>query len=369
MPVKYILTADDFGPVDFINKGIIEQVKTGTINSVHVLVNVDAPNQLKTAMLQLREAIPEGRLLDIGCHLTLTSGTPMYYQEATGKSVAQKIALTWGKMVQKNGDTYCFKDYRKFYFNFYKKRHKGRYIDAITKEFMRQIDALGELVSELNQSGEYPRFQYNSVSNHHNVFSAREELFELYVSSAKYQGRSLAIRAPKKMPKFKNSLFYNLNLSFFRFPINPVHRWKVYQLTRAFSQHRYTGDQKIEIQSPDYTDITFYKSLGSLSVRDVSNQRVTDRLRKLNLMDSRTRMIIKPSMIVEFIFHLGLGEESDILNEDVTQGYSGINRKFFDDRLVEYRALSQAKTSPSLKTIFTRVISWSDCVWMTYHNK
>ncbi len=41
MKAKYIFTADDYGPIDFINKGIQAAVEQQLVNSVHVLVNVE----------------------------------------------------------------------------------------------------------------------------------------------------------------------------------------------------------------------------------------------------------------------------------------------------------------------------------------
>lgn len=77
MSAKFIFTADDYGPVHFINHGVIEQVKNGTINSVHVLSNFDE-GKLKRSIRDLWHAVPHGKVLDIGAHVTISSGKPIF---------------------------------------------------------------------------------------------------------------------------------------------------------------------------------------------------------------------------------------------------------------------------------------------------
>ena len=65
MEAEYIFTADDYGPIDFINDGICRGVQRGWINSVQVLVNVDDLSHLKSELVRLLQSVPQRETLDL----------------------------------------------------------------------------------------------------------------------------------------------------------------------------------------------------------------------------------------------------------------------------------------------------------------
>ena len=69
---KLIITADDFGVFPSINQAVKTAVLQGKVNSVACIANYkDSVKNVK----QLINAV--GNKAEIGCHLTITSGTPL----------------------------------------------------------------------------------------------------------------------------------------------------------------------------------------------------------------------------------------------------------------------------------------------------
>src|SRR4051812_27086814 len=69
---QLIITADDFGVYPSINEGIKSAVLKGKVNSVAVLPNYK--DSIKNTK-ELLEAVQNK--VEIGCHLTITSGKPL----------------------------------------------------------------------------------------------------------------------------------------------------------------------------------------------------------------------------------------------------------------------------------------------------
>lgn len=72
-----IVNADDFGPSPFINRGIIEGIEKGVINSVSAFVTFG--NECMDNISALKERIDrEFPHVKIGLHVSLTAGKPVY---------------------------------------------------------------------------------------------------------------------------------------------------------------------------------------------------------------------------------------------------------------------------------------------------
>src|SRR5688500_6181825 len=73
-----IVTADDYGVFPAINDAILDCVKAGKINSVAVLPNYDGNGHYASSVQNLQRLLnlSDGNV-DIGCHLTITSGKPV----------------------------------------------------------------------------------------------------------------------------------------------------------------------------------------------------------------------------------------------------------------------------------------------------
>lgn len=72
MARKIIITADDYGAIDSIDDGIIDAINNGPVRSVAAFAN--SPTAVER-LTKLKENTPDD--VEIGCHLTLTSGKPV----------------------------------------------------------------------------------------------------------------------------------------------------------------------------------------------------------------------------------------------------------------------------------------------------
>ena len=350
MPIKYIFTADDFGPIDFINRGINILVKQGIINSVQVFGNTDRV-KLKKELATLYNHIPEGNSLDIGIHLTLSSGKPLF------KKQNKSIKETWGKMVSKKNGEYYFKKYSRFYFPIIDDNNSD-YIDTIAIELKTQVETLGEIINEVNTENDSQKLIYNSASCHHNLYLTSEKLFSVFLNSLNYKDRILKVRSPRTIPHRKDESYFNFVLPLFNFSDRKEHRKAMTDLTDALAKGKYPTVSGKSILTPHTTDILFYKSLGSLMVGKISKSKIESRKRKFHEMINRQHDTFN-NPIVEFIFHVGFGTEK--INKEITQGYLGVNHKYFDNRMIEYHSLIDLKLSNKLNGTFKSITSWEKC--------
>ena len=74
MKQRIILTADDYGFCDQVDKGILKAASAGYITSVAAFSN--GPN-FEDRLEALKKARDENKGFDVGCHLTITSGRPL----------------------------------------------------------------------------------------------------------------------------------------------------------------------------------------------------------------------------------------------------------------------------------------------------
>src|SRR6476620_3508454 len=133
-----IVTADDYGVFPAINEAVIEAAKAKKINSVSVLANYDGAGNYRSSQENLKILLDEaGEELDIGCHLTITSGKP----------------LTKEKMDFIRDEDGNFLSYRSFR-NFKSPAEKA----ALKNELCAQVDRLHELTG----------FKIKHLTNHHN---------------------------------------------------------------------------------------------------------------------------------------------------------------------------------------------------------
>lgn len=66
-----ILTADDYGASDFINKGVLRGIEKGLINSVAAMVNFP---ESEKSIRDLASRYPQ---VSIGLHVSITAGRPV----------------------------------------------------------------------------------------------------------------------------------------------------------------------------------------------------------------------------------------------------------------------------------------------------
>jgi YdjC-like protein len=387
MHPKYILTADDFGPVDFINQGILEHVEAKKINSVQVLVNGDTESSLTKKLLKLAKVVPDNTVLDLGVHLTLTSGRPLYRRNSADSTIKN----AWDKMVEKktiagfNSKKYVFKDFKKFYLAYVdgktdltKKHLYDAYRLSIQSEFELQTDRLATAVKSVNASTQTSRLAFTSISCHHNIVAVNDDLYEIYAGMAQYNNRNLSIRAPKVIPAFRSKFYTAVVLQIANSNITREQSDKMMAMNRAFLNNRYAGAMDLAVRSPSYSDMRHYSGGGSLGFkRKIKERKIRNTKAKLDRMISFSEEY-KPvrnsdpqnNKVVELVFHLGgISKEKLATKSEQKKSvahYPGIAWKYFDNRKIEGESLCLIKNQGKHSRVFNNLVSWNDCGIVTY---
>lgn len=350
MKTNFIFTADDYGPIDFINKGVCFAVNQGLINSVQVIVNTDIV-QLRKAIGQLNDSVPANSSLDVGIHLTLTSGKPIVKK-------IDKNGQYWGKMLKKGH----FKDFKKFYFGY------EQYFPLIEAEFAAQINRLKEVLAEIPNCN----LELTSVSHHHNIFSLSHSLFSRYVAVAENHKPRLTLRPPRALPAKTNKMLFGFVVPFLNLTDDKTDRIRMARMNAALAKLEYAGPTDLNVKSANYIDIEYYSKLGSFLITKLFEKRRLNAHREaLNEMikraeDYKPAKGIEPqNKIVEFVFHVGDHNVNKKGFKRMVRHYSGINPKYFENRQYELRALEEffQKDQSNLKD---KLVSWKACETITY---
>jgi len=90
---QIILNADDFGPSNFFNNGIVDGIRNGVVNSVSVFVTY-GKNSLKNIKDLKEFCSREGYNVKIGLHFTMTAGSPTAPLDKV-QNLVQKIKGKW----------------------------------------------------------------------------------------------------------------------------------------------------------------------------------------------------------------------------------------------------------------------------------
>ena len=142
---QLIITADDYGMSEAVNKAIDEGIENGIITSTNVMTNM--PFYRDAARLKDTKA-------SVGIHWNLTCGTPVLDR--------QKIK----SLVQENGEFYGYNDFRA--------RFRKGLIDQ--GDIIRELEAQYDLFRELAGEADY----WNTHENCHVDF----RIFQLFVRTA-----------------------------------------------------------------------------------------------------------------------------------------------------------------------------------------
>ena len=365
---KYILTADDYGPVDFINDGIIHHVQKGNINSVHVLSNINQ-NLLNKNIDKLWKAVPQGKTVDIGLHLTLASGLPLI-KDREGMNTPS----IWGNFVvlksyyDKKGQkvkNYVFSNYKDFYLEYelLDFKSKNNIEQTIFQEFKAQKDQLQTslAVTEQNNPDKPNALKFTCISNHFDLFTLSDKFFTLYRAVV---GSDLAIRSPRRIPLSK-SIGYLAALGFFGVGTkNQIITAK--RNIMLFDKYKYINH--ITLKTTGYTDVGLYASVGGFfEITTISN--FSNRYKKLKEIVARSKSDKvwknhpEEIKIVEIIFHLGSTvDKNPSFSKKDEQGYVSINYKYFDNRLIETRVLNTISQEKEFqKEVLNNLNSWETC--------
>ena len=373
---EYIYTADDYGPVEFINNGIIQGVKAGLVNSVQVLTNFDR-GLLEMSLMELSKVVLDGKELELGVHLTMTSGKPLTLVEGVFS------ASEWHGFLDEKDNFYDL--------SYYSFKHK-EFLRQLAGEFSAQRDRLLDAVESVNKRLGNEKLKVTVISNHHNLVSIDFELLKVYLNTATITDNNgkvikrLACRTTNFKPTESSKLYFGLAI--FLKPVfkkrqenlkstNNKLRNKIIELNNGYLKYKVPGNKDVTFQTSLYSDMTFYRVLGSKSwwmryawLRYLGgfNNRQKKKLVKMyeRAVGHKTGREVNNNAkrVFEFIFHLGdVSNNNYLTQKDLDQFYPGITVKYFDDRQLELQTLL---TCTDIIRATSRS-SWKDTPMVTFH--
>lgn len=348
---KIILTTDDFGVDDSIDKGIIQLVRYNIIHSVEVLAN-NGENGKKSIertlnLLDQTEALNPG--LELGVHLTITSGKPISKSDGLSKILC-------------NG-----------HFISAKKTNSQAVPQAIYNELKAQIEVLKS----------NPRIwsKVTHLTNHHDALWFFPEYTEMYVQVAR--DFNLPIRNPRVMPAWNSVLYYK-----YIGPRNASQEDK--EKSRRAYDFRQNGQfEKMDLnyRSSNYLDSSHYSLLRTILDANPYKPEVfiaqrQDVLRKVFQRVQNTSVHQNSPQIVEVLFHVREGgmkgsavklskkvrkeKGIDAFDEYDLPDYNGVSTAYFDGRSIECTSLLWEHSSGGLKALYDNHQiekgRWSDCI-------
>jgi predicted glycoside hydrolase/deacetylase ChbG (UPF0249 family) len=295
---KIILTADDYGANDFIDKGIIDGIKSGIINSVAAFVTFkDSKERIEKLIALKKSEALKGNLIGIGLHFSITAGWPIIKKHNT--------------LSYPNINDIIFRDATNYPFE----RIKEKEIQA---ELSAQIELLASWLGGIHE--------IDHVSNHHGVTYLDTSIFRAYSSTIK-NNYQIPIRSPLAWSKSDIRFWdYDTKLSI------PLGRqgielgWTL-QLFETFQKNikkRIKHAEQLALKFPYCFNDSFY---GQPYVENINF-----------LLEQFAEN--KTAASVEFMFHLGYYEksphkESPHEKEEIV----GINSKYFSFRKLELAAI------------------------------
>jgi hypothetical protein len=362
MKPHFIFTADDFGPVDFINNGIIQCVQAGAINSVQVLVNFDGV-KLISELQRLCDALQPNQELEVGIHYTLMSGSPLY--PSTNE---QELRAAWSNIITKkkiNGESrLIFRAFNKFYWKIFNyQRSREYYGNTIFQELKLQRTRLEEAIQTVNgKASNGKKLKLTSASNHFNLFTVNITLLDAYLKASE----GLTIRSPRMIPAKSGKLLVGVYLPLSNPNDTKQLNKKARKLEKHYGDYMFYGNKNLNIKSPAYLDSRFFFSTGKLLKKTLGG--IKGRKRKFNNMlkaasHFNPSQINQQQTIVEVVFHLGTRSSGDSSSfSSMTKHYPGITYKYFDNREVEFKSLLSLVRDDEYKSLFqNQLVSWTTC--------
>lgn len=302
---KLIFTADDYGACDAIDLGIVKAINAGKINSVACFANAhDLQRRIDFLLEQTQD-----RAVDVGCHLTLTSGKPLTKKE-----------LKW--MCNSKGEFLSYTRHER-------KKPAGSF------ERIKIREELELQLQTLKNTG----VAVKHLSSHHNILFWFGPYWEILVDIA--ERHKLPIRSPLVRPVQDNGKYLTIvgHRSLLKLR-GPSHR-EIKEFNGRIFQAFHGIPTDVKSISPDFADSRAYGP-AARKARDKNIDKIV--AKKVDKLEKELAHIGQYGDCVEFMFHLiddnfdNLDQVLKVLNS-AQMGYNGIKGKYFDRRIAEYRAL------------------------------
>ena len=291
-----IITADDYGVFPSINQGVKDSIKNNKVNSVACISNY------KDSVKNVKELINEfGDKVDIGCHLTISSGQALTVQ---------------------NNEAFCYdKIFRPF---------SNLNIDAIEqmpelleKELRAQIDVFKDA-----------QIPVTNLSCHHTTLTTTAGLLKVYLKVA--AAYKLPIRSVNISPAAKDNTYRTILGLLLR---QHVPSKKLQEMKRFGKEiNDYLNQYETKILTPHVLESSHYGPIPQAGFLDaLAALEINKKHKHLNKFFKQFSK--SQSTTAELMVHL-ISDELYLLEEDDGIDYPGIDQNYFDSRLLEYRSLN-----------------------------
>ncbi|MFT6922057.1 MAG: putative glycoside hydrolase/deacetylase ChbG (UPF0249 family) [Crocinitomicaceae bacterium] len=309
-----IFTADDYGFCDHIDEAILEAVEKGQINSVAAFAN--GPDSLvrlgKLKKLQEKPNIQ----LDIGCHLTITSGRPLHedtFNDELQFVDGNRFFRSYGNLGRPNNKT-------------------TEVATQLKKEILKQLEVF-----------ELAKIKVAHLSSHHNALTFLPEYFIPFLEVA--SEKKIAVRSYNIEPELRDVL-YNWqvrvrlrvdegmkgnDVSAMRKYMKDLERW--YSLKELEYRDKFFPNSPIAINGANYGPIPPRK-VGMNTWKMRSRNKAKKLLKSVNKLD--------PGEVTEYVFHLGdpkQGTDYSFETESSSNYYPGVQSSYFHGRYMEFKSL------------------------------
>ncbi len=307
---KIIFTADDYGVIPGVDRGIIDAVNAGLINSVAAFGN-HINSRERTKILEYNTP---GKQVEIGCHLTLTSGEPL------------TKGVKW--MLRNDG----------FFRTYTQHERPGK---AATMNIDQRAAVKGELKAQI-ESLLRDGGVLKHLSSHHNTLSWFQDYWEITMELAKEY--SIPTRNPILRPIGDKNRYNNIVRLLSLDNLSKDQRAAMKQFQKDL--HTYIVSLPANAK-PAMAVATDARAYGKVFSNLISSQ-------KMGVEAGKTAQEVNDELIslkgrnetVEFIFHIirdhypALSEMKKSVQRKFSN-YSGINDGYFTGRIIEHRVLKR----------------------------
>jgi len=290
-----IVTTDDFGAHEYIDRGVKEAILKKCVNTVSCIVTFD---QSETAILDLIQFIKNNSLdVNIGIHISLTAGSP----------------------VLKNGVNSLIDDNGKFM-----SVDSYDYIKTDPFEVFKEVDGQIDKMNGICQS---EGMKLDHLSCHHGIMNIFPDYLKIY----------LLLAAKYHVPVRNPTLISRENIRGFR--LSSMKREGLFRALKIIGEE---GVEQVIINAATISVGSLYRSMKVFNGGIVEKpDHFIDTFYK-NGGKKRLKKILKKmpdNSMSELVVHLGQGKYDDSKTEQ--EKYNGINFKYFPGREKELETITQ----------------------------
>jgi predicted glycoside hydrolase/deacetylase ChbG (UPF0249 family) len=299
-----IITADDYGVFPAINQAVLEAAEHRKLNSVAVLMNYDGDKEknYKSSVDNLKVLLDQtSGDIEIGCHLTITSGQP----------------INKGKMdfaCDEKGNFLSYTEMRNY--------KKPEELKAIKEELCEQVKRM-----EINS------FKPRHLTNHHNSLTLFSHHFDIYMEVARLF--NIPMRSTNVEPKGKQNFYLNFLNHKLQDDIHAIDRDEMMKFANEINDY-FSANAK-GIKSPKTLDSRHYGPLNFIPFARMAELAFVLQ-KKVQLNNLYETFNSSKAESLELLLHLakanGLRVERD---NDIK--YTGIDKSYFDSRAIEFRSI------------------------------